>query len=92
MLDEVRRPELVVVLENRPGVDDQPQLGAALRTCVPPDEVRQPVREPPFADLVRQGNRGGRVRLRGRGLERGRTEQQGDDEGTETLGHCEGMS
>ena len=34
VLDEVRQPALVVVFENRAGVDDQPQLGALLRLLV----------------------------------------------------------
>ena len=51
VLDEMRQPALVVVLEHRAGVDDEPQLGAASRLPVRPHEVLQAVREPAFADL-----------------------------------------
>ena len=44
VLDEVREPALVVVFENRAGVDDEPELGALLRLLVGADVVVQAVR------------------------------------------------
>ena len=63
VLDEVRRPELVVVFEDRAGVDDEAQFGPSFGPLVGPDEVRQPVGEPSFADLgvERDQRRGGRL-------------------------------
>ena len=43
VLDEVRQTPLVVVFEDRPRVDDQPQLGSILRPLVGSDVVAQPV-------------------------------------------------
>ena len=55
VLDEMRQPALVIVLEHRAGVDDESKLGAAARLSVRPDEVLQPVRQP--ADAGPAGRR-----------------------------------
>ncbi len=43
VLDEVREPPLVVVLENRSGVDHEPELGATLRLLVDAEVIAQAV-------------------------------------------------
>ena len=45
VLDEMRQPVLVVVFEHRPGLDDQPQLGAVGRLAVRSHVIAQPVRQ-----------------------------------------------
>ena len=86
VFDEMRRAELVIVFEDRPRVDDQPQLGTALRAPIGPDVVRQPVWEPAFADLAyeRDRRRSRRLRLRRRRAKSDRAEQQGKKGRTET--------
>ena len=82
VLDEMRQPPLIVVLEHRPGVDDQPQLGAPARLPVRPHEILQPVGEPAFADLrIDRDDLGQRVgRRRGRRpLGHGDVNRQGGD-------------
>ncbi len=56
VLDEVREPALVVVLEHRAGVDDEPQLRALLGPFVRADVVAQAVRELARRDLRIDGN------------------------------------
>ena len=56
VLDEVRQPSLIVVFENRSGVDDQPELGAALRLLIPADVVAQAVRQRADGDPRVDGN------------------------------------
>ena len=56
VLDEVGQPSLIVVLENRSRVDDQPELGAALRLLIPADVVAQAVGQRPDGDPRVNGN------------------------------------
>ena len=56
VLDEVREPALVVVLEHRAGVDHEPELGAALRLLVGADVVAQAVRQRADRDPRIDGN------------------------------------
>ena len=51
VLDEVRQARLVVVFEDRAGVDDEPELGALLRLLVGPDVVLEAVLEGSDRDL-----------------------------------------
>ena len=51
VFNEMRQPPLIVVLEHRAGVDDEPEFGAALRLRVRPDEVLHAVGKPAGADL-----------------------------------------
>ena len=83
VLDEMRQAPLVVVLEHRPGVDDQSQLGAPARLPVRPHEILQPVGEPAFADLrIDRDDLGERVGRRrgGRPLGHGRSGREDDDD------------
>ena len=65
VLDEVGKPELVVVLEDRAGVDDQAQLGAVFWLVVFVDEVGEAVRQGAGGNLGIGGDRVGRVVLLG---------------------------
>ena len=56
VLDEVREPALIVVFEDRAGVDDEPELGAALRLLVRADVVAQAVRQRADGDPRVDGN------------------------------------
>ena len=58
VLDEVREPPLVVVLQHRAGVDHQPQLGAVLRVAIGADIPRQPVLQLPGPDRRIKRNAG----------------------------------
>ena len=49
VLDEVREPLLIIILENRAGVHDQTQLGALLRLLVAAHVVAQSIRQRPDA-------------------------------------------
>jgi hypothetical protein len=46
VLDEVRKAPLIVVLEDRTGVDDEAQLHALFRPRVPADVIAKAVRQP----------------------------------------------
>ncbi len=59
VLHEVGEPELVVVLEHRSDVDDEPELGAALRTAIPQDEIAYPVIQRPVHKCRIHRKRGG---------------------------------
>ena len=70
VLDEVRETALVLFLEHRARVDDQPQLRARLRDLVGADVVAQAVRQPADRDLRIDGDdvlelRGGDIRRDG---------------------------
>ena len=96
VLDEMRQPQLVVVFEHRPRLDDEPQLGAAGRLRV--RRARSSAgrsaacRRRPRVDrhLLRQGvaghRRGGGFAAGQRGLRRGERSgrgNRGSDEGGE---------
>jgi hypothetical protein len=49
VLDEVRDAELRLVFEDRPGVDDEAELGALLGERVAPDQIAKAVRQAPAA-------------------------------------------
>ena len=68
VLGEMRQPALVVVFEDRPGLDDEAQLGALLGLLVGADVVAQAIRQRSDRDLgifrngLAQGDRLRRVR------------------------------
>ncbi len=57
VLDEVRQPELVVVLDDRSDIDGEPQFGPPERAVVDPDVVAKAVRKVPDLDARVDGNR-----------------------------------
>ncbi len=67
VLDEVRQPPLIVVFENRSRVDDEPELGAALRLLILADVVAQAVGERADGDPRVDGNGRGQRRVLGTG-------------------------
>ena len=70
VLDEVREAELVLVLEHRAGVHDEPQLGALFRLVIDADVVADAVRQRADLDLGIDRQRRG-CRRRGREAGRG---------------------
>ena len=66
VLEEVREPALVVVLEDRTGVHDEPELGALLGLGVPADVVAEPVRQRADDDVRIARKRRGARRVDGR--------------------------
>jgi hypothetical protein len=57
VLDEVRQPELIVVLDDGADIDGQPQFRAPERAVVDPDVVAKAVRKVPDFDARVDGNR-----------------------------------
>jgi hypothetical protein len=78
VLEKVRQPELVLVLDNGADVDDQPQLGALLGLLRRADEIAEAVREAARLDgRIERNLLGGRGRLARRADGGGKHERNG---------------
>jgi len=101
VFDEVSEAELVRLLENRPGVDDQTQLGSLLRLSVLSDVVMETVGQGADSHFGIGGERRAERGRRpggdgGRALRHARRGKDSDERASECereqmLGHCEGL-
>ena len=91
VLDEVREAALVLFLEHRARVDDQPQLRARLRILVGADVVAEAVRQPSDRDL--RIDRDDVLELRGGDIRRdGVLLRRGDGNRRRERGHQQGQT